>query len=100
MQSQINNKVNQINSKNNQYNSYLNQYNNLGNSINVINAINAAEKSGLDVIIFTGKEGGKMNHFDFLTLKIESGNVARIQECHILVGHIVSKYLEENISLL
>ena len=41
-----------------------------------------------------------MNHFDFLKLKIESDNVARIQECHILVGHIVSKFLEENISSL
>ena len=35
-----------------------------------------------------------------LKLKIESDNVARIQECHILVGHIVSKFLEENISSL
>jgi len=71
-----------------------------GNSINVYNAITVAEKMGLNVIIFTGRDGGKMNEFNCPKIKIDSVNVARIQECHILVGHIISKYIEENINSL
>jgi len=69
-----------------------------GNSKNVINAIEAANSIGLDTIIFTGEDGGLMNDYDCLKLKVKSTNVARIQECHILVGHIISKYIEENIT--
>lgn len=68
-----------------------------GNSKNVINAIEAANAIGLETIIFTGESGGIMSSFDCLKLKVKSNNVARIQECHILVGHIISKYIEENI---
>ncbi len=68
-----------------------------GNSKNVINAIEAANAIGLETIIFTGENGGLMNSFNCLKLKVKSNNVARIQECHILVGHIISKYIEENI---
>lgn len=71
-----------------------------GNSINVYNAITVAKKLGLNVIIFTGRDGGKISKFDCLKIKINSENVARIQECHILVGHIISKYIEENINSL
>lgn len=71
-----------------------------GNSINVYNAIKVAKKLGLNVIIFTGRDGGKINKFDCPKIKINSENVARIQECHILIGHIISKYIEENINSL
>ena len=71
-----------------------------GNSENVYNAINVAEDLGLKVIIFTGRDGGKMNNFDCPKIKIDSDNVARVQECHILIGHIISKYIEENINSL
>ena len=67
-----------------------------GNSINVINAIKAAIKKEITVIIFSGEEAGKMNDYDCLKLKIKSKNVARIQEMHILVGHIICKYIEQN----
>ena len=68
-----------------------------GNSINVINAVKAAIEKKIAVVIFTGENAGKMNDFDCLKLKIKSKNVARIQEMHILVGHIICKYVEENI---
>ena len=71
-----------------------------GNSINVYNAITVAKKLGLNVIIFTGRDGGKINKFDCPKININSENVARIQECHILIGHIISKYIEENINSL
>lgn len=67
-----------------------------GNSINVINAVKAAIEKKIAVVIFTGENAGKMNDFDCLKLKIKSKNVARIQEMHILVGHIICKYVEEN----
>tara|TARA_Y100001970_G_scaffold288027_1_gene414154 strand:- start:9228 stop:9812 length:585 start_codon:yes stop_codon:yes gene_type:complete len=70
-----------------------------GNSKNIIKAIETAQSKNLNVIIFTGKDGGKMNQFNCLFLKVPSNNVARIQENHILVGHIISKYLEENLEL-
>ena len=68
-----------------------------GNSKNILNAIECALLKGLTVVAFTGKNGGKINAMDCIKLKIPSNNVARIQEMHILVGHIISKYIEENI---
>tara|TARA_A100001011_G_scaffold70240_1_gene71868 strand:- start:45606 stop:46166 length:561 start_codon:yes stop_codon:yes gene_type:complete len=68
-----------------------------GNSQNILNAINYANSNGLTVVAFTGEDGGKINEIDCIKLKVPNSNVARIQEMHILVGHIISKYIEENI---
>ena len=68
-----------------------------GNSQNILNAINYAKLNGLTVVAMTGENGGKINEIDCITLKVPNSNVARIQEMHILVGHIISKYIEENI---
>ena len=68
-----------------------------GNSKNIINAIDCAILRGLNVVAFTGRDGGKINQMDCIKLKIPNDNVARIQEMHILIGHIISKYVEENI---
>lgn len=71
-----------------------------GNSQNILNAINSAKLNGLNVVAMTGEDGGKINEIDCITLKAPNSNVARIQEMHILVGHIISKYIEENINSL
>ena len=71
-----------------------------GNSQNILNAINYAKLNGLTVVAMTGEDGGKINEIDCITLKVPNSNVARIQEMHILVGHIISKYIEENINSL
>ena len=71
-----------------------------GNSQNILNAINCAQLNGLTVVAMTGVDGGKINEIDCITLKAPSSNVARVQEMHILVGHIISKYIEENINSL
>ena len=71
-----------------------------GNSQNILNAINYAKLNGLTVVAMTGADGGKINEIDCITLKVPNSNVARIQEMHILVGHIISKYIEENINSL
>ena len=71
-----------------------------GNSQNILNAINCAKLNGLTVVAMTGADGGKINEIDCIALKAPSSNVARVQEMHILVGHIISKYIEENINSL
>ena len=71
-----------------------------GNSQNILNAINYAKLNGLNVVAMTGEDGGKINEIDCIALKVPNSNVARIQEMHILVGHIISKYIEENINSL
>ena len=71
-----------------------------GNSQNILNAIKYAKSNGLNVVAMTGNDGGRINEIDCITLKTPNSNVARIQEMHILVGHIISKYIEENIDSL
>ena len=59
--------------------------------------VKKALSKNINVIALTGKDGGDFNNYNIKILKIDSTNVARIQEMHILVGHIVAQYLEENI---
>lgn len=68
-----------------------------GNSQNVINAINIAKKLEMKCVILTGSNGGKMSSLGCDIIKINSKNTARIQEMHILIGHIMCAYVDENI---
>jgi D-sedoheptulose 7-phosphate isomerase len=65
-----------------------------GMSDNVLLAIKTARKSGAITIGFSGKTGGKLARFVDICLKIPSRNVARIQECHVLAGHIICEAVE------
>ena len=68
-----------------------------GESKNIIEAFQAASKNGLTTIALTGKTGGLLaSHADF-TLKIPSVNVARIQEIHLVIGHIICESVEKNL---
>ncbi len=68
-----------------------------GNSNNILNAIKAAKSKSMVTIGMTGISGGDMNdHCDFM-VKIPSSNTPRIQESHILVGHIICQLVENNI---
>ena len=66
-----------------------------GNSKNVIRAIEKANSLGLITIGFSGKDGGSMQNICKYNLIIPSDNTARIQEAHILVGHIICKLIEQ-----
>lgn len=69
-----------------------------GNSKNIINAMNSAKNKKMIVVGFTGKTGGIMVDGDYnYCLKIDSNNTARIQEMHLLIGHLICQYIEENI---
>lgn len=66
-----------------------------GNSQNIINAIKCANDKKMITVGLTGNDGGEMNNVKCrYLLKINSKNTARIQEMHLLVGHIICEYLE------
>jgi D-sedoheptulose 7-phosphate isomerase len=65
-----------------------------GNSVNVINAIIEAKKQGMITIGFTGASGGKIDDIVDICLKVPSTNTARVQEVHLLVGHVICEEIE------
>ncbi len=68
-----------------------------GNSTNIINAMQQAKSNSMHCIAFTGQGGGKMaNNCDIL-LDVPSTDTPRIQESHILIGHIICQLVEQNI---
>ena len=68
-----------------------------GNSINVLRAVEKANLIGMITIGFTGNDGGKMKDVCKHNLIIPSTNTARIQEAHILIGHIMCKLIEQKL---
>jgi D-sedoheptulose 7-phosphate isomerase len=68
-----------------------------GNSQNVLNAIKVAKSLKMKCFILSGINGGKMSNLNCDIIKINSKNTARVQEMHILVGHIICSYIDENI---
>jgi D-sedoheptulose 7-phosphate isomerase len=69
-----------------------------GNSENVIRAFQAAKVMGCKTIGLSGKGGGKMNNKCDLNIVIPSDNTPRIQEMHILIGHIICDLIDNNYS--
>jgi len=67
-----------------------------GNSININNAASYANKSGIKVISLTGNDGGKLKSISDLNINIDSKSTQRIQEMHILIGHIICDLIERN----
>jgi len=66
-----------------------------GNSQNVVQAAQAGRQRGFRVIGLTGSDGGKLKDQCELCLCIPSTSVPRIQEMHILVGHVICQLVEE-----
>jgi D-sedoheptulose 7-phosphate isomerase len=66
-----------------------------GNSTNVIKAIDSAKKLGIKVITLTGKDGGKMKEMGDVNIVIPSNDTPRIQEMHIMVGHMICALIDE-----
>lgn len=60
-----------------------------GNSVNVIKALDLGKKLGCKTIGLSGRDGGKMNDHCDINLVVPSQSTARIQEMHILIGHII-----------
>ena len=66
-----------------------------GNSPNIIEAIKVANKKNVRVMALTGETGGKLKGL-CECMCVPSTDTARIQECHIMIGHIVCGLVEEN----
>jgi len=64
-----------------------------GNSINVINGIKEAKKMGSKTVSFTGSTGGKLSKITEINIKIPSNDTQRIQESHILIGHMLCEFI-------
>jgi D-sedoheptulose 7-phosphate isomerase len=65
-----------------------------GNSPNIIKAFQAAHEKGLITIAFTGETGGKLRPLSDFLVNVPSKDTPRIQECHILIGHILCEQIE------
>jgi len=68
-----------------------------GNSRNVCAAIETARALGAFAIAFTGEGGGMMAKLADATLRVASKDTARIQEGHILCGHMLCDWIEQSI---
>ncbi len=68
-----------------------------GNSINIINAFESAKKKGITTIALVGRDGGKMAQMADIALIVPSDSTPRIQESHILIGHILCDIIEKEI---
>jgi D-sedoheptulose 7-phosphate isomerase len=66
-----------------------------GNSGNIVKAFEVARGKRVITVGFTGKEGGKMKPLSDFLLNVPSTDTPRIQESHIMLGHIVCQMVEE-----
>ena len=66
-----------------------------GNSPNILKAIEVAKNRDILVVGMTGKTGGKMGEMCDFLLNVSSKDTPRIQESHILLGHIICQLVEE-----
>ncbi len=69
-----------------------------GNSPNVTSAIKQAAKQDLKTIGLAGKDGGSLAKAVDVSIVVASTNVARVQECHITIGHILCELVENDLS--
>lgn len=65
-----------------------------GTSLNVINGLNAAKKIGCKTIGFSGKGGGSFSNICDENIIVPAKDTARIQEMHILIGHIICQLID------
>jgi D-sedoheptulose 7-phosphate isomerase len=68
-----------------------------GNSANIVKAFETARVKGITTIGFTGAGGGVMKGLSDYLINVPSVDTPRIQESHILIGHIICQLVEENL---
>ena len=66
-----------------------------GNSENVYRALCRAKEMGETTIALLGKGGGKIKEVADISIIVPSDNTARIQEAHIMIGHIICELAED-----
>ena len=70
-----------------------------GNSDNVLRALRTAKELGVKTIALLGKDGGQAKALVDVAIVISSNSTARIQEAHILIGHILCDLIEQELGL-
>jgi D-sedoheptulose 7-phosphate isomerase len=65
-----------------------------GNSSNILEALKKAKSKGLINVGFTGESGGRMKGLCDYLINVPSPDTPRIQECHIMIGHIICELVE------
>ena len=68
-----------------------------GNSPNIIRALETARELGIITVGLTGATGGKMKDLCDFLINVPSIETPRIQESHIMIGHIICEYVESTI---
>lgn len=68
-----------------------------GNSQNIINAFEVAKQKGIKTVALVGRDGGTMAKMADIALIVPSDSTPRIQESHILIGHIICDIIEKEI---
>lgn len=68
-----------------------------GNSKNIVEAFKIAKEKEMITIGFTGETGGAMKPLSDHLINIPSADTPRIQECHMLLGHIICQLVEEKL---
>ncbi len=68
-----------------------------GNAKNVIEAVKTAKEKGLATIALTGNDGGALSPLCESSIIVNSQDTARIQEAHILIGHIIAEIIESSL---
>jgi D-sedoheptulose 7-phosphate isomerase len=65
-----------------------------GNSKNIVRAYEACKEMGITTISLTGEAGGQMRELSDILLNVPSSDTPRIQESHIMIGHIICELVE------
>ena len=68
-----------------------------GNSPNIVKAFETARAKNIITVGFTGNGGGKLGELSHFLLDIPSNNTPRMQESHIMIGHIICELVEANL---
>lgn len=68
-----------------------------GNSTNIVKAFESAKKKGIKTVALVGRDGGLMAKMADMSIIVPSDSTPRIQESHILIGHILCDIIEKEI---
>jgi D-sedoheptulose 7-phosphate isomerase len=68
-----------------------------GNSANVVKAASHARACGFTVLALTGETGGELGKVAHFTVRVPVASTARVQECHIVIGHALCELVEEDV---
>lgn len=68
-----------------------------GNSVNIMKAMVQAKEIGMKTVCLTGESGGKLKDLCDYLINVPSNDTPRIQESHIMIGHIICELVEESL---